>query len=116
MRESTPRIITGIYPFQGTGYGNPAPLNGSVTYTVPSDRRAQMIYLRAGNSSSEMVALTLMRDGETMRVFPIGAKSGEHVPLAVVEDLAPETVLQMHVSAPEGASGTIVLDLGLVEI
>lgn len=116
MRESTPRIITGVHPFRGAGYDRPAPLNGGVTYTVPSDRRAQMIYLRAGNSSTEMVALTLVRDGAPMRVFPIGAKAGEHVPLAVVEDLMPETRLEVHVAAPEGASGTVVLDLGLVEI
>ena len=116
MRESTPRIITGVHAFQGAGYDTPAPLNGGVTYTVPSDRRAQMIYLRAGNSSAEMVALTLLRDGAPMRVFPIGAKASEHVPLAVVEDLPPETRLDLHVCAPEGASGTVVLDLGLVEI
>lgn len=116
MRESIPRIITGVHAFQGAGYDTPAPLNGGVTYTVPSDRRAQMIYLRAGNSSAEMVALTLLRDGAPMRVFPIGAKASEHVPLAVVEDLPPETRLDLHVCAPEGASGTVVLDLGLVEI
>ena len=86
------------------------------TYTVPSDRRAQLIYLRAGNSSPEMIALTLLRDGTPMRVFPIGAKAAEHVPLAVVEDLMPETRLNVMVAAPEGASGVVVLDMGLVEI
>ena len=119
MNESTPRVILGTYPFQGAGYDKPAPLGGNTpapTYTVPSDRRAQLIYLRAGNSSPEMIALTLLRDGTPMRVFPIGAKAAEHVPLAVVEDLMPETRLNVMVAAPEGASGVVVLDMGLVEI
>jgi hypothetical protein len=51
-----------------------------------------------------------------MRVFPVGAKAAEHVPLAVVEDLMPETRLDVLLAAPEGASGTVVLDMGLVEI
>ena len=118
MIDSTPRVITGVYPFEGSGYGKPAPLGGnaSPSYTVPADKRAQMIYLRAGNSCGEMIALTLTRDGAPMRVFPLGAKAAEHVPLAVVEDLMPETRLALLVAAPEGASGTVVLDMGLVEI
>ncbi len=47
--------------------------------------RAQLIYLRAGNSCSEPIYLVLLRDGKTMRFFPIGAKASEHVPLVVVE-------------------------------
>jgi hypothetical protein len=38
------------------------------------------------------------------------------VPLAVVEDLQPETEIQLLVGAPEGLSGTAVIDLGLIEI
>lgn len=114
MRESTPRILTGMHAFTGAGYGKPTPLG--VSYAVPSDRRAQMIYFRAGNSSAEMIAVTLMRDGTPMRIFPIGAKDAIHVPLAVVEDLQPETKLELVVAAPEGAGGTLALDLGLVEI
>lgn len=119
MIDSTPRVITGTYPFQGGGYDKPAPLGGGnsgPSYTVPADKRAQLIYFRAGNSSAEMIALTLLRDGKAMRVFPVGAKGAEHVPLAVVEDLMPETRLEVTVAAPEGASGSVVLDMGLVEI
>jgi assimilatory nitrate reductase catalytic subunit len=57
-----------------------------------------------------------MRDGAPMRYFPLGAKSAMHVPLAVVEDLMPESGLEVHIAAPEGVSGTLVLDLGLMEI
>lgn len=118
MSESTPRVILGTYPFQGAGYDKPAPLGGNAApaYTVPPDRRAQLIYVRAGNSCAEMIALTLTRDGTPMRVFPLGAKAAKHVPLAVVEDLMPDTRLNILVAAPEGTSGTVVLDMGLVEI
>lgn len=115
MIDSIPRIVTGIFPFTGAGMDTPKPL-GAAPYTVPSDKRAQLIYFRAGNSSAELVALVLARDGKPMRLFPIGAKSAEHVPLAVVEDLFPETRLEVLVAAPEGASGSIVLDMGLMEV
>jgi hypothetical protein len=36
--------------------------------------------------------------------------------LAVVEDLEPETSVELMILAPEGLSGTVVVDLGLVEI
>lgn len=114
MRESTPRILTGMHAFGGRGYGTPVSIG--VSYTVPSDRRAQTLYFRAGNSSAEMVTLVLMRDGEPMRLFPVGAKSAIHIPLVVVEDLAPETKLELLVAAPEGTSGMLALDLGLVEV
>ena len=39
-----------------------------------------------------------------------------HVPLAVVEDLQPDTVIEVYFAAPAGVSGTLVLDIGLIEI
>jgi hypothetical protein len=114
--EATPRFLNGVYPFAGKGYDKPAALNGTLAYAVPADKRAQLIYLRAGNSSSEMIYLTLMRDGKPMRYFPIGAKCSEHVPLAVVEDLFPETKLDVVLAAPSGVSGHLVVDIGLLEI
>ncbi len=114
MRESTPRILTGMHAFDGTGYD--VPVSIGVSYSVPADRRAQMLYVRAGNSAAEMVTLVLMRDGEPMRLFPIGAKGTVHIPLVVVEDLTPETRLDLLVAAPRGTGGTLALDMGLVEI
>lgn len=113
MIESTPKFLQGFYAYTGEGYEVTAPL---IAYTVASDRRAQPVYLRAGNSGDALVVITLTRDGEVMRLFPIGAKSGLHVPLAVVEDISPDSALVLSVSAPAGISGTVVLDFGLVEI
>ena len=114
MRESTPRILTGMHAFRGEGYDAPVPVG--VSYSVPADRRAQMLYVRAGNSTAEMVTLVLTRNGEPMRLFPVGAKGAVHIPLVVVEDLAPDTRLELLVAAPVGTGGTLALDLGLVEI
>ena len=116
MIESTPRIITGIFAFTGAGISEFTVLEGAPAYTVPADRRAQFIYLRAGNSTDELVTLVLLRNGTPMRLFPIGAKSSQHVPLAVVEDLFPETVIEIRVAAPAGVSGHVVLDMGLMEV
>lgn len=113
MIESFPRFVQGIFEFTGAGYEHPTQLAG---YTVSADKRAQPIYLRAGNSSDELVVLTLSKDGAPMRLFPVGARSASHVPLAVVEDIHPDTRLDVSVAGPAGTSGTIVLDLGLVEV
>jgi hypothetical protein len=114
--ETTPRFIQGIFPFTGAGLDKAALLGTTTTYMVPGDKRSQLIYLRAGNSSGELIVLTLLRDGKPMRLFPIGAKSAMHVSLAVVEDLEPDTRLEVFVAAPAGVGGSIALDVGLLEI
>jgi hypothetical protein len=110
------RFIHGVFAFEGRGLDSPMSLGSHASYAVPKDKRAQLIYLRAGNSSTELVNLVLLRDGEVMRYFPVGAKAATHVPLAVVEDLFPETKLELQVSAPLQGVGSLVVDLGLVEI
>ena len=116
MIDSKPHFLNGAYSFQGKGYDAPSLLDPSLVYVVPADKRAQLIYLRGGNSSSELAFLSLMTDGKTARVFPIGAKSAIHVPLAVVEDLQPDTRVEVYFGAASGVSGTLVLDRGLIEI
>jgi hypothetical protein len=113
MIESKPQFVQGIFAFTGQGYDTPTPL---ADYTVAADKRAQPVYLRAGNSSDALVVLTLTRDGEVMRLFPVGAKSAQHVPLVVVEDIAPDSLLALSVAAPAGTVGTVVIDFGIVEI
>jgi hypothetical protein len=112
----TPRFIQGVYWFTGAGFEHPIALKPEVTYTVPFDKRAQLIYLRAGNSTGEMVYLVLTRGSRPMRYFAIGAKNAVHVPLAIVEDIDPETKLELRIGAPEGLNGAVLLDMGLVEI
>ncbi len=112
----TPRFIQGTFPFSGRGLAAPHPLADGARFTVASDRRAQVIYVRGGNSADALVSLILTRDGKPMRLFPIGARSSVHVPLAVVEDIFPESKLELLVAAPEGVSGFVVVDIGFLEI
>ena len=115
MIDSEPNFIQGVMQFVGAGYANPVPLP-SASFTVAADKRAQPLYFRAGNSTAEMIAIAMIRNGKLMRYFPIGAKAAQHVQLAVVEDLEPETKLELTILAPAGLSGAVIVDLGLVEI
>jgi assimilatory nitrate reductase catalytic subunit len=114
--KSTPRFLHGVYPITGEGLGKPGPLDPALRYQVPQGKTAQALYFRGGNSTDELVYLLLVRDGEPMRWFPIGAKSDCHVPLRVVEDLDGGTVVELHAAAPVGVTGELVIDLGLVEV
>jgi hypothetical protein len=114
MRESIPKFLNGVFSFVGAGYEKPSLLSGKLTYSVPPDKRTQLIYFRGGNSSDEMIYFVMMRDSVAMRYFAIGARAGTHIPLAVVEDLSPETKLELLFGAPPGATGYVVIDVGLV--
>ena len=114
--KSTPRFLQGDYPLSGEGLGKPGPIDPALRYQVPAGQTAQALYFRGGNSTGELVYVLLLRDGEPMRWFPIGAKSDVHIPLRVVEDLTGGTVVELHAAAPEGVSGELVVDLGLVEV
>jgi assimilatory nitrate reductase catalytic subunit len=114
--KSTPRFLQGVFPITGEGLAKPGPVDPSLRYTVPSGAAAQALYFRGGNSTSELVYVLLVRDGEPMRWFPIAARGDVHVPLRVVEDLPGGTVVELHAAAPEGVTGELVVDLGLVEV
>ena len=114
--HSTPRFLQGIFPFEGQGVDKPVPVHDSLTYTVPMGITTQPLYFRGGNSTDELVTVVLVRDGAPMRYFPIGAKADTHVSLRVVEDLADGTTLELHLAAPDALTGTVVVDLGLVEV
>jgi len=114
--SSTPRFLQGVFTFEGQGLDAPYLLDESLTYTVPPGASTQPVYFRGGNSTDEMVYLTLVRDGAPMRYFPIAARGSTHVSLRVVEDLLSDTVLELFVAGPKGLTGTVVVDTGLVEI
>ncbi len=116
MIDSTPRFLNGAYSFSGNGYEASSLLDPALVYTVPFDKRAQLIYMRLGNSSSEMIYVSLMLDGKPVRLFPVAAKGASHVPLAVVEDLQPDSRVELFLAAPSGCTGTAVVDLGLIEV
>ncbi|MGY1836866.1 molybdopterin oxidoreductase family protein [Blastococcus sp. SYSU DS0510] len=114
--KSTPRFLQGVFPITGEGLAKPGPVDPALRYTVPAGCSAQALYFRGGNATAELVYVLLLRDGEPVRWFPIGAKADTHVPLRVVEDLPGGSVLELHAAAPEGVTGELVVDLGLVEV
>jgi hypothetical protein len=111
-----PAFIQGLFAWEGKGLEWPSPFNPPVIYEVPPDKRAQTIYFRAGNASPEMIYLVLTNGGRPMRYFPVGAKGAIHVSLAVVEDLAPASKLEILVAAPLGLKSSVLLDVGFMEI
>ena len=113
---STPRFLQGPFEFEGNGLDKPSLLDESLRYVVPAGAVMQPVYFRGGNSTKQMITVVLFRDGKPMRYFPIAAKGATHVALRVVEDLFADTVLELHVAAPGGCSGTVIVDLGLVEV
>ena len=113
--KSTPRFLQGVYPITGEGLTKPGPLDAALRYTVPAGLSAQALYFRGGNSADELITVILMRDGVPMRYFPIGAKGDVHVPLRVVEDIEGGSLVELAMIAPLGLTGTVIIDLGLVE-
>lgn len=114
--HTTPRFLQGVYTFEGQGMEKPFLLDPALSYVVPLGATAQPLYFRGGNSTGELVCVVLMRDGVPMRYFPVGARETTHVALRVVEDLDSDTRVELHLAAPEGLSGTLVVDFGMVEI
>jgi hypothetical protein len=112
VSEGTPVLLQVIRIFEGRGLETPLPLG--LTYTVPAERTAGMFYFRAGSTVSGMVNVSVMRDGKLMRYFPIGPNSAIHVSLAIVEELPAGTRIEIF-AAGEG-SGTLILDIGYLEV
>jgi hypothetical protein len=110
-----PKFVQGVFAFQGKGLTTPFSLSPAVTYKVPADKRCQLTYFRAGNSSADLIYFLVKRDGNPMRYFPVGAKSAIHLALAVTEDLHPDTTLDVQIAAPAGSAGEAVIDIGLME-
>ena len=111
-----PAFIQGLFPFEGLGLDRPSSFEPRVVYKVPEDKRSQTVYFRAGNPSAEMIYLVLTAGGEAMRYFPVGAKGAIHVPLAVVEDIAPGTEVEILIAASAKVKAAVLIDAGFVEI
>ncbi len=110
------RFLQGVYPFEGAGIDKLSLIHPDLVRLVPDGVVCQALYLRGGNTSDELVVVVLMRDGVPMRYFPIGAKSDIHVPLRVVEDLEGGSSIELFIGAPDGLTGHVIVDLGMVEV
>jgi hypothetical protein len=113
---ATPRFLQGVYPFVGRGVFDLAPVHDDLRYLVPKNKTAEVVYFRGGNLSDDIFYLALTANGAPVRYFPIGPKAEIHVPLAIVEKYAAGTKIEIAFAAPRGLSGTIVLDIGMLEM
>ena len=110
------RFVQRMFAFEGRGLEAPVSLAPKAVYQVPPDKRAQLIYCRIGNPTPEFLYLVLQRDGKPMRLFPCGGKSGIHVPLAIIDDILADSLIELVIAAPEGLAAKVMIDLGFVEI
>jgi assimilatory nitrate reductase catalytic subunit len=109
------KFLQGVYPFEGRGLEQPFQLTDELFYEVPLDKRAQLLYFRAGNSTDEMIYVILMQNGRSKRYFPIGARADSHVTLVITEDIEPGNRFEVYIAAPKQVSGWMVIDIGLME-
>ena len=116
--HSTPRFLQGIFPFEGQGVDKPAPLHdGADLHRADGRHHPGAVLPRRQHARTSWSPSSCVRDGAPMRYFPIGARERRaRRRCAVVEDLDGGTVLELHLAAPEGLTGTVVVDLGLVEV
>ncbi|MBA3470476.1 MAG: molybdopterin oxidoreductase [Herpetosiphonaceae bacterium] len=110
--EGTPVLLQTITVFEGRGLLDPQPLE--LRYRVPPGRTLGMLYFRAGSTVSGLVNVSITRDGALLRYFPVAANSAIHVSLAIVEEHPAGALLEVW-AAGEG-SGTLILDIGYLEV
>ena len=51
-----------------------------------------------------------------MRYFPAGAQAAMNIPLFVIEDILPDSEVEILIGAPAGLKGMVIVDFGLMEI
>ena len=82
-----PAFIQGLFAYPGSVFGSPVPHQPPASYS-----------------------------GATTPYFPVVAKGTTHVPLAVVEDLAPQRRIEVPVAAPPGLRSSALVDAGFMEV
>ena len=112
---ATPRFLQGVYPFAGRGFFDVGPLNDALCYTVPQGAQAEVIYVRAGNLSDDLIYLALCVNSLPIRYFPVGPKADFHVPLSITEIHPAGAKIEIGLAAPRGLAGSVVVDVGILE-
>ena len=105
-------LLQTITECEGRGLDSPSPLN--LEYTVPQGSTAGLQYVRLGTTSDGMVNVTVLRDGKTMRYFPVAGGNSIHVQLAIVDQLEAGEHIEVNAAAQE--TGTLILDIGILEV
>ena len=113
--HALPRFLQGVYPFAGRGFFEVGPLNDALCYVVPNGRAAEVIYVRAGNLSDDLIYLALCVNSQPVRYFPVGPKADFHVPLSITESYPAGSKIDIGFAAPRGLTGSVVVDVGILE-
>ena len=111
----THKFFIGMFGFEGRGLETLVSLEPKAVYTVPPDKRAQFIYGRIGNPTTEFLYVALQRDGKSVRLIPCGPKNAIHVQLAIIDDCLPGSVVELKIAAPEGLAAKVMIDVGFLE-
>jgi len=114
--SASPKFLQGVFPFAGRGMFDAVPLDDTLIYTVPNGKTAEVVYFRAGNLSDDLIYFSLTRNDQHIRYFPVSPKGDVHVSLAVVEPHYAGERLGICIAAPRGLTGTVIVDVGVVEI
>jgi assimilatory nitrate reductase catalytic subunit len=112
---AAPRFLQGVYPFAGRGFFEVGPLNDALSYVVPAGAIAEVIYVRAGNLSDDLIYLALCVNSRPVRYFPVGPKADFHVPLSITETYPVGAKIEIGFAAPRGLNGSVVVDVGILE-
>jgi len=115
-RAATPRFLQGVFPFAGRGLFDPVTVDDSLDYTVPAGTTTEILYFRAGNWSDDLIYFTIYADSVPIRYFPVAPKGDCHVSLAIVDPHRPGTRLSVVIAAPRNITGTVIVDVGLIEV
>ena len=115
LGAAIPRFLQGVYPFAGRGFFEVGPLNDALCYLVPAGMQAEVIYVRAGNLSDDLIYLALCVNSQPVRYFPVGPKADFHVPLSITESYPAGAKIEIGFAAPRGLNGSVVIDVGILE-
>ena len=115
LGTAIPRFLQGVYPFAGRGFFEVGPLNDALCYVVPVGTQAEVIYVRAGNLSDDLIYLALCVNSQPVRYFPVGPKADFHVPLSITESYPAGAKIEVGFAAPRGLNGSVVVDVGILE-
>lgn len=114
--QATPRFLQGVFPFAGRGIVDIAAINHELQYAVPKGKTAEVLYVRAGNSSEALIYIALVVNGQPVRYFPLSPSGTQHIPLSITETYPAGTQIEIWLGAPKNLTGLVVIDVGLVEI
>jgi assimilatory nitrate reductase catalytic subunit len=112
--DAQPVYLQGVFPFMGNGLLQPGLLHPDLRVTMPPGRYSRLAYFRAGNAADTLIYLSVLVGGKVHRYFPIGPQSHTHVALAIRESFPAGTRIEIHLAAPDGVLGTVIVDAGLV--